>query len=482
MSITVIGLGPGNGRYLTRSAWDQLASAETVYLRTRRHPAVYDLPPTVQPISFDHLYETADQFEDVYRQIVAELIRLAQADDVIYAVPGHPLMGESTVTQLLAAAERHGIEVQIEPGVSFVEPVLTAVRADGLDGMQLFDAIDLVTYHVPPLNPDVPLLLGQVYSHLLAGELKMTLMTLYPDEHPVQLVHAAGTSDEFVETVPLYAIDHSERIDHLTSLYVPALPFAASLPALAETVATLRAPGGCPWDQEQTPQSLRDGFLEEASEVLEALDQSDELGLREELGDVFYHLVMQIQMASEDEIFRLTDVLAGIDAKLKRRHPHVWGDWDVADSDEVVRNWEMLKQEEKKQTRNSLLDGIPLTLPALARSQKIQSRVKKVGFDWPHIDGVYEKLSEEIEELRGANDAGERAAELGDILFVIVNLAKWLGVDAESALREANLRFTRRFQVVEQLAAERGVDLPTLSLEELEVLWQEAKTKLSRYS
>lgn len=479
MSITVIGLGPGNGRNLTRSAWDQLANAETVYLRTRRHPAVYDLPPTVQPISFDHLYETAERFEDVYRQIVADLIRLAQADDVIYAVPGHPLMGESTVLQLLVEAETHGIDVQIEPGVSFVEPVLTAVRADGLNGMQLFDAIDLVAYHVPPLNPDVPLLLGQVYSRLLAGELKMTLMTLYPDEHTVQLVHAAGTSDEYVETVPLYAIDHSEHIDHLTSLYVPALPFAASLPALAETVATLRAPGGCPWDQEQTPQSLRDGFLEEANEVLEALDQYDELGLREELGDVFYHLVMQIQMASEDEIFRLTDVLAGIDAKLKRRHPHVWGDWDVADSDEVVRNWEMLKQEEKEHPRDSLLDDIPLTLPALARSQKIQSRVKKVGFDWPHIDGVYGKLSEEIEELRDANDADERAAELGDILFVIVNIAKWLGVDAESALREANLRFTRRFQVVEQLAAEQNIDLSTLSLDELEVLWQEAKVRLA---
>lgn len=475
MQITVVGLGPGNGRYLTRAAWTTLSQAGVVYLRTRRHPAVADLPSTVQLISYDHLYDTAEQFEDVYTQIVADLLRRAQQGDLVYAVPGHPLVGESTVTRLLAQAEATGVSVIIEPGVSFVEPVLTAVRLDALDGLQIFDAIDLAQYHVPPLNPDVPLLLGQVYSRLLAGELKMTLMALYPDEHEVTLVHAAGTSAELVETVPLYAIDRSEQINHLTSLVVPALPYAASLPALAETIAILRSPGGCPWDQEQTPQSLRDDFLEEASEVLEALDNHDEEGLREELGDVFYHLLMQVQMASEDEIFRLTDVLAGIDAKLKYRHPHVWGDWQVAGSDEVIRNWEMLKQAKKGETAASILDGIPLALPALARSQKIQRRVQQIGFDWPDISGVYQKLAEEIAELQEANDEAERTAELGDVLFVVVNLAKWLGVDAESALRQANLKFDRRFRQVEQLAAARSLDLSAMDLDALEALWQEVK-------
>ncbi len=222
--------------------------------------------------------------------------------------------------------------------------------------------------------------------------------------------------------------------------------------ALAETIAILRSPEGCPWDREQTPQSLRSGFLEEASEVLEALDTQDEELLREELGDMLYHLVMQTQMASEEEIFRLPDVIAGIDAKLRHRHPHVWGDLDVADSDEVVRNWEAIKQEEKATRSTSLVDNIPEILPALARSQKLQDRVSKIGFDWPNIAGVYGKLTEEIGELQEAHTPAERQDELGDLLFVAVNLARWLDVDAESALREANLKFSRRFRQVEQLA------------------------------
>jgi tetrapyrrole methylase family protein/MazG family protein len=246
--------------------------------------------------------------------------------------------------------------------------------------------------------------------------------------------------------VPLYAIDRSDAVSHLTSLFVPPLPTPSTLNALAETVAILRSPDGCPWDQEQTPQSLRSGFLEEASEVLVALDEDDMDGLREELGDVLYHLVMQTQMASEAEEFRLAEVIAAIDAKLKYRHPHVWGDWQVSDSAEVVANWEMLKAQEKADRSESLVDNIPQALPALAYSQKLQGRVRKVGFDWPSIDGVYEKLQEEVGELQTAVSPQHRAEELGDLLFVTVNLAKWLDIDAESALREANAKFSRRFK------------------------------------
>jgi len=478
MGITVVGLGPGDGRFLTREAWQVLAEAGTVYLRTKRHPAVADLPGSVTLVSFDAIYETAVNFESVYAQIVAELLRLAEAGPVVYAVPGHPHVGESTVTALETAAQAAGVPVRIVPGLSFVEPMLTAVGYDGLDGLQLFDAVEMLAFHYPPLNPDVPLLLGQVYSRLVASDLKLVLTAVYPEEHPVHLIHAAGLAGQSVEQVPLYAIDHSEQISHLTSLYVPALPYKASLPALAETVAVLRSPDGCPWDREQTPQSMRADFLEEAGEVLEALDTYDDEGLQEELGDMFYHLVMQTQMASEEEIFRLSDVIAGIEAKLKRRHPHVWGDWEAADTAAVLRNWEKIKQDEKGGQPASLLDNIPVALPALARSQKIQHKVAKVGFDWPNVAGVYEKLQEELAELRAAVTPAERQAELGDILFVLVNLARWLDVDAESALREANLRFARRFQAVEQLAAARQIDLKQLDLAALDALWEEVKTTL----
>jgi tetrapyrrole methylase family protein/MazG family protein len=476
MGITIVGLGPGDGRFLTREAWQILSAAETVYVRTARHPAVADLPETVQVVSFDAVYETAVDFDTVYDQIVTQLLALGREADVVYAVPGHPFVGESTVTRLVQAAGAENVPLRVVAGLSFVEVSLTAVQADALDGLQIFDAIELTNLHYPPLNPDQPALLGQVYSRMLAGELKLGLTAVYPEQHPVSLIHAAGTADENVETVPLYAIDRSERIDHLTSLYVPPLPYAASLNALAETVAVLRSPNGCPWDQEQTPQSMRGGLLEEASEVLEALDADDEAGLREELGDLLYHIVMQTQMAAEEEQFTLSDIIAGIEAKLKRRHPHVWGDWEVADTAEVLRNWELLKQNEKEKTAVSLLDNIPQALPALARSQKIQDKVRKVGFDWPEIGGIYDKLAEELAEVQAAQTPEERADELGDLLFAAVNLASWLGVDAESALRGANLKFSGRFRQVEALVAERNLEWAQLDLAALEEIWEEVKT------
>lgn len=478
-NITVVGLGPGNGRFLTRAAWDILSQARVVYLRTERHPAVADLPEYVTRHSFDHIYDTADSFDAVYTTIVNELIQLAQQGDVIYAVPGHPFVGESTVTRLVAQAEAADVPVEVVAGLSFVEPCLTAVQQDGMDGVQIFDAIELTQYLYPPVNPDFPLLLGQVYSRMLASELKMVLTAVYPDEHPVTLIHQAGDDNQMVEQISLYEIDRSDRVNHLTSLFVPPLPHLSSLATLAETVAILRSPDGCPWDQEQTHQSLRSGFLEEASEVLAALDENDMDGLREELGDVFYHLVMQIQMASEAEEFRLTDVIAGIDAKLKYRHPHVWGDWQVRDSEEVIQNWEMLKAKEKAERSDSLVDNIPEALPALARSQKLQIRVRQVGFDWPDIEGVYEKVQEEITELREATLPEHRAEELGDLLFVVVNLAKWLDIDAESALREANAKFSRRFQALEKLAEARHLTLVEMNLDSLEALWQEVKVQLA---
>lgn len=480
MGITIVGLGPGNGRTLTREAWDTLINAAKVYLRTGRHPAVGDLPADLPYTSFDPIYDTAESFEEVYTTIVAELLRLGRQQDICYAVPGHPFVGESTVTRLVAEAQQVGVPVRVVSGLSFIEPMLTAVGIDALDGLQIFDAIELATFEYPPVNPDVPLLLGQVYSRMVASEVKLTLTAVYPHEHSVQLIHAAGSPAEQVETVPLYAIDHSPAIDHLTSLYVPPLPYKASLANLAETVAVLRGPHGCPWDQEQTPQSMGSGFLEEAYEVLEALDAADVAGLREELGDMLYHLVMQAQMAREGEEFTLSEVIADIEMKLKRRHPHVWGDWEVADTAEVLRNWEMLKQAEKPGIPDSLLDNIPQALPALARSQKIQDRVSKVGFDWPALDGVWAKVNEELTELQTAVSPAEKLAELGDLLFVLVNVARWLDVDAEAALRQANGRFSRRFRQVEALAAQRGLHLPDLDFATLDLLWEEAKKLLAK--
>lgn len=474
--ISVVGLGPGNGRFLTRSAWQLLSNTKTLYLRTAKHPTVAELPEGIALNSFDHLYETAVSFDVVYETIVQTLLEKAQSADIVYAVPGHPFVGESTVTGLIEKAEAVGVTVEIEPGLSFIEPMLTAVKLDGFDGLQIFDALALIAKHIPPLNPDVPLIIGQVYNGLIASELKLNLMTLYPDEHQVILVHGAGADSFELEEIALYELDRSKRVAHLTSLYVPPLPYPASLTALAETVAILRSPEGCPWDQKQTPQSMRDGFLEEAHEVIDALDLDDPDNLEEELGDMFFHLLFQVQMAQEDEIFRLSDVLAGIDAKLRRRHPHVWGDVSVSDSDEVVVNWDEIKRREKGEDgTTSVLDNIPLSLPALMRSQKIQKKAGKLGFEWPDIQGVFAKLDEEVDELKTAVSPEAQADELGDVLFTAVNIARWLKIDAETALREANNKFNNRFRMVEKLAAERNINLMDLDIDALETLWQEAK-------
>ncbi len=315
----------------------------------------------------------------------------------------------------------------------------------------------------------------------MASEVKLTLSAHYPDEHEVVLIHGAGTTNQVIERTPLYGIDRSDLLAHLTTLFVPALPYASTLAALAETVAHLRGPDGCPWDQEQTRQSMRATFLEEASEVLEALDDEDVPAICEELGDMLYHLVMQSQIALEQDEFRLTDVIAGIDAKLKRRHPHVWGDWQVADSNEVIRNWEKIKDEERQgaEARPSLLDNMPSAMPSLARAQKMQGRVKRVGFDWPDISGVVAKVTEEINEVNAAGKMKDHEHEVGDLIFAVVNWARWLGVDAESALRMANRRFERRFRVVEDLAEQRNSELSSLDLDVLDEMWEAAKRSLA---
>ncbi|NET74000.1 MAG: nucleoside triphosphate pyrophosphohydrolase, partial [Sphaerospermopsis sp. SIO1G2] len=251
----------------------------------------------------------------------------------------------------------------------------------------------------------------------------------------------------------------------------------SDLTALAEAVATLRGPDGCPWDQKQTPQSMRDGFLEEAYEVLEALDYDDIEGVCEELGDILLHVTMQAQMAAEVGDFTLSDVIAGIYAKIVRRHPHVWGEVAVENSEQVVLNWDEIKAQEKagKPVDSSVLGNIPIALPALVRSQKIQRRAAKSGFDWEEIQGVYDKIEEEIAEVRAADSDAERVNELGDVPFTVVNLAKWLGVDAEIALREANMKFEKRFRAVEGLARQRDLILSEQTEGVLIDLWNEAK-------
>jgi tetrapyrrole methylase family protein / MazG family protein len=476
--ITIVGLGPGDPAHLTREAWDVLTSAREIYLRTARHPTVAGLPRAVAQHSFDDVYERTDDFAQVYETIAQRVLELGtRPEGVIYAVPGHPGVAEATVGLIRARAAERSLAVRLVPGLSFVEPTLLALGMDVLPNLQIADALDLAARHHPSFHPDAPALVAQLYSSSLASDVKLTLMNQYPDDHPVTLVHAVSTPDEKAETLPLYKMDRSSHISHLTSLFIPPLPHVSAFESFQETIAHLRAPNGCPWDREQTHQTLRTNLLEEAYEALAAIDADDPAGMREELGDLLLQIVLQSQIATEAGEFSMAEVIAGIQAKLIRRHPHVFGDVKVSGVQEVLENWEKLKAAERNgdlEPDKGMLGTVPPGLPALAQADTYQRRAARVGFDWPEISGVMAKVHEEIAEVEAAAP-DERAAEIGDLLFAVVNWARWSKVDPESALREANARFAARFAHVEAAARAQGKDMRAMTLAELDQLWEAAK-------
>lgn len=478
--ITIIGLGPGDPQLLTREAWDLLSTACELYLRTSLHPVVSHLPDNLSLSSFDSLYETLDDFELVYHAIVEQLVNLAKRPEgVVYAVPGDPTVGEGTVQALREHADKDGFPLCIVHGMSFLEPCLAILGLDALDGVYIADALELAIGHHPPFHPDAAVLIGQLYDRMVAADVKLTLMNQYPADHPVGLIHQAGTPEARLESLPLHEIDRSEWVGGLTTLYIPPLPIQSAFESFQETVAHLRAPDGCPWDREQTHQSLRPHLMEEAYEALSALDARDSEALREELGDLLLQIVLQAQIATEEGTFTMADVIATIQEKILRRHPHVFEGLEVEDVGEVLHNWERLKAVERgnHEKKTGLLDGVPFNLPALAQAAEIQARVVRVGFDWPDVEGVIAKIHEELQEVAGAEEPQAQAAEIGDLLFAVVNYARWLEVDPEAELREACRRFRVRFARLEAEATQQGRPLSEWSLGEMDALWESTKTE-----
>lgn len=473
--ITIVGLGPGDPRLLTRQAWDVLSTAGEVWLRTGRHPVTSGLPSALRVHTFDEFYDRLESFEAVYQAIVERVLELGRRPEgVVYAVPGDPTVGEATAAALVATDR---LPVLLVHGVSFVEPCLACLGRDALDGLFIADALDVAQRHHPQFPPDVPALIGQLYSDLVAADVKLTLMNQYPDDHEVSLIQSAGTGEVSLVRLPLHELDRSASINSLTALFVPPLASPSAFESFQETVAALRAPDGCPWDREQTPQSLRGHLMEETFEALQALDAEDAGALREELGDLLLQIVLQGQIATEAGEFTMADVIRGINDKIVRRHPHVFGKLEVSGVEQVLQNWEALKAVERAENgeADGLLGGVPIGLPALAQAAEIQRRVARVGFDWPDRQGVLKKIGEEMREVEEASDPEWRASEVGDLLFAVVNYARWLDVDPEAVLREANRRFRRRFGRIEAAAAEGGHSIQGMTLEEMDRLWEAAK-------
>ena len=251
--------------------------------------------------------------------------------------------------------------------------------------------------------------------------------------------------------------------------------FPSSFEGIQQLVATLRSPGGCPWDREQSADSLKHLFLEECYELVEAIEEGDVEKIAEELGDVLFHGASQIQIAEEQGDFSGSDVFRQVIEKLVRRHPHVFGDVVMDDAAEAVPRWDQIKRQEMAGTDRSILDGVPKAMPSMGYAQAVQGRAARMGFDWDDYAGVLDKVAEELQELEAVDNDDARESELGDLLFSVVNASRWLGIEAETALRRSNRRFYSRFTTMERLARDRGLDFESLPLDAKEELWQEAK-------
>ncbi|NIK72187.1 MULTISPECIES: nucleoside triphosphate pyrophosphohydrolase [unclassified Paenibacillus] len=487
-TITVVGLGSGDPDQLTLGVWRRLQEAGTIYVRTERHPVMSLLREhQLAYTSFDSVYEQHDTFPEVYDTIADTLVRKAQeaSAPILYAVPGHPMVAERTVQLLRERCSPLGITLEIIGGESFLDQAFTRLGIDPIEGFALLDAADLKASHV---QPRVHTIIGQVYDAYTASDVKLALMERYPDDYEVVVGHALGvTGEEQILKVPLYELDRTPGFGNLSLIWVPRTEDDAVLnrtfDRLHEIVAILRSPEGCPWDREQTHQSIRKNFIEELYEALEAIDNDDPDHMREEFGDVILQVMLHSQMEEETGAFSVYDVIESLNEKLIFRHPHVFGDRSAGDASEALGNWEQMKAEEKKRkgeddARKSQLDGIPKDLPALMKAYHLQKKAAKVGFDWDELEPVLTKIEEELRELREAidsKDSEEQAGELGDLLFAVVNASRFIHADPEEALSRTNAKFKSRFSYIEEQLRINGKTFDQTDLTEMDRWWEEAK-------
>lgn len=475
--ITVVGLGPGGVEHVTDETRRAIERIPRRYLRTAVHPSAHLVGDAA---TFDHLYDSAETFEDVYAEIADALLADAgRYGEILYAVPGSPLVLERTVRHL---RDHDDVDLIVMPALSFLDVAWARLGVDPIEaGVRLVDGHEFATAAAGERGP---LLVAHTHADWVLSDIKLAVATSTGDE-PVTILQALGTPDERIVETTWSELDRTVTADHLTSLWIPHLasPVGVEYVRFHELTRTLREQ--CPWDIEQTHDSLVAHLLEETYEVVDAIagldadDPSTDDDLIEELGDLLYQIEFHATIAEQEGRFTIADVATGIHDKLVRRHPHVFGDLGELDTDQVLSNWDDIKREEKGRT--SVFDGIPRSMPALSYAATVGRKASKVGFDWPDVGGAFPKIVEETAELHDAmgnpgTDADAIGEELGDLLFAVVNVARHLGLDPELALRAATDKFRSRFEGVERLATERKVDLRAADLAALDALWDEVKS------
>jgi len=479
--IVLLGLGPGEARFLTREAEDWLTEIDEVYFRASLQGVIDNLTPSTRNSCLENIIGK-DLDPILFAEKTCDLIlSLGQREQgVTLAVAGHPLIGDHACSLIFKRARQQGIPVRVIAGMSELEIIATTLKLS-LNQITIVDAYEIMSLGTPPFPPSQPALVTKVESSKYLMRLKGILLNAYPETHTIGLIHNAGGYGNLIDYLPLGELEESAMADGVYNLFIPALAFGTAFEDFQQIIARLRSPEGCPWDRAQTHATLKPYLIEESYEALEALDLNDMASLQEELGDILLQIVLHAQIGTETGEFRMSDVLQTISDKMVRRHPHVFSDGDAKDVAGVIHKWEQIKAEERRENGNSekkgMLDGIPLNLPALVQSQHIQERAQRVGFDWPEIRGVIKKVYEELDELKSAHTPEEQISEAGDVLFAFVNMARWLHVDAESALRESNRRFKKRFAFIEQAAELQGKTLDDLSFSEMDALWDQAKVQ-----
>ncbi|MDE0121693.1 MAG: nucleoside triphosphate pyrophosphohydrolase [bacterium] len=481
LSLVVMGLGPGGLDRVPPAALATLSDpSRRVILRTTDHPAARELA-SIRPVtSCDDLYLGGEDFESVYQAIASRVVEAARSQPVAYVTPGSPLVGERAVGMIRSLAGREGMEVKVYPAESFLDAALEALGIDPLDGgLTVLNAHRLPS----PLLLRGPTLVAALDTQAGLADFCGQLTRVADDPEVAVLVDLGGPEQRVVRS-------RAAQVDQTlagprTSLYVDAGPTG-----LAGAVAVMdRLRAECPWDRRQTHHSLVKNLLEETYELAEVLaalpldagrqdaaaSEPDWMAFEEvceELGDVLLQVLFHASIARESQIFDIEDVAEGLRQKLVRRHPHVFSDVAADTAEQVKANWEQIKQQEKPRPEDaSLLDGVPRSMPALSRAAKIQRRAAQVGFDWSEVAPVVDKVAEELEELRESlSDRESAEAELGDLLFATVNLARHLALDPETALRRAIARFGDRFRKMEAEGPLEG-----LTVDQLEERWERAK-------
>lgn len=479
MGIKIIGLGAGDINQLPLGIYRYLLTTENViFSRTNEHPVIKDLiSEGVEFQSFDYFYTEEEQFADVYTNIANELLKEGNAKEITYVVPGHPLVAEQTVQILLA---QNKIPVEIEGGKSFLDDLFTRLKIDPIEGFQLVDATNFTR---DDINYQQHLIFAQVYDAYVASEVKLELLEDLNPDYEVYIVKAVGSQQEKIIKVPLYKLDHELALDNLMSVYVPPTQtrLRHTFSDFKKTIATLRGPNGCEWDKKQTHQSLRKYLIEEAYELVEAINNNDEENMVEELGDVLLQVMLHSQIGEDEGYFTIDDVIEEVNNKMIRRHPHVFSDVVAESVAEINQNWEAIKAKEiGNKKESSVLENIPKSLPILQKTTKIIKKAKQSGFDWPHLNQLWEKLEEELTEFKEAvkeNNQSEMELEYGDVLFVLADLADNYQLNPEFALMKVNEKFISRFQAVEQGAKSLNKTVLDLTEDEKDLFWEKAKER-----